>query len=72
MHQSADIAIAPAEQDERLRLAARPAPNYPEPDIEPIRGWKRAVIWAALLAGSWGLMIGIGYGVYGLVGLLTS
>jgi len=33
-------------------------------DLKPVTGIKRALIWAALILGSWALVIGIGYAAY--------
>ena len=42
----------------------------PEPRVEKMRGPKLVALWAALIALSWGLFIGIGYGIWRLMSAL--
>ena len=44
--------------------------NLPEPRVEKMRGPKLVALWAALIALSWGLFIGIGYGIWRLMSAL--
>jgi len=44
--------------------------NLPEPRVEKMRGPKLVALWAALIALSWGVVIGVGYGLWSVVGAL--
>ncbi len=40
--------------------------NLPEPRVEKMRGPKLVALWAVLIALSWGVVVGIGYGLWTL------
>ncbi|HYG91903.1 MAG TPA: hypothetical protein VD978_37275 [Azospirillum sp.] len=39
----------------------------PEPIMEKIRGPKLVILWAVLIALSWAVVLGLGYGLYSIV-----
>jgi hypothetical protein len=44
--------------------------NLPEPGMETMRGPKLVALWTVLIALSWGVVIGLGYGLWRLAGAL--
>jgi len=44
--------------------------SLPEPRVEKMRGPKLVALWAALIALSWGVVVGIGYGLWKLATVL--
>lgn len=44
--------------------------NLPEPRVEKMRGPKLVALWAALIALSWGVVVGVGYGLWSAVSRL--
>ncbi|HYH23052.1 MAG TPA: hypothetical protein VD995_30945 [Azospirillum sp.] len=55
---------APANLSEAAPIHAGPRP---EPVVERMRGPGLVLLWGALIAGSWALVLGLGYGAWSLI-----